>query len=206
MDEKIRISKLAGNSASVVGGILSVVGFGLAFVTAGASLSLLIAGGIIGAAGGVTSGGAALVNSLFEKKQMKRILEIYEKDKKLLEAMEKLSKSVMGLMGISKLAGILDEGGLAAGAGKAANMAKTGGLAGKSLFNSMKVASKAFFIIGGVVNIVMLPVDVYSVVKNSIELHKKTPSDLVKELKGILADLEEKEQIPLDENNLFTPQ
>lgn len=42
--KKISIAKTAGATTSIVGGILSAVGFGLSFVTFGASLGLSIAG------------------------------------------------------------------------------------------------------------------------------------------------------------------
>lgn len=42
--QKIAKAKIGGSSAGVVGGVMATVGFGLSFVTFGASLGLVIAG------------------------------------------------------------------------------------------------------------------------------------------------------------------
>lgn len=43
---------------------------------------------------------------------------------------------------------------------------------------------------GGIVNIVFLPIDVYQLVNTSLEIHRKTPSEIVEQLKGLLEVLE----------------
>jgi len=58
MNRDVRISRIAGASTSIIGGVVAVVGFGLIPVTFGASLALTIVGTAIGVAGGATSAGA----------------------------------------------------------------------------------------------------------------------------------------------------
>src|SRR4051794_1086526 len=45
------IAKISGSSIGIVGGVLIILGFGLSFVTFGASLGVSIAGGVLSASG-----------------------------------------------------------------------------------------------------------------------------------------------------------
>ncbi len=68
---KHHAAKVAGVSASIVGGILLITGFGLSFVTFGASLGLTIAGGTVAALGSTTQMGAVIGYGVTSKNALK---------------------------------------------------------------------------------------------------------------------------------------
>ncbi|KAK6466184.1 hypothetical protein HHUSO_G36673 [Huso huso] len=78
VDRDCTIAKTTGSSAGVVGGVLTIVGIGLAPVTFGASLGLSIAGTVTAVAGSVTSGGAQIGKHVKDGKANKRVKEILE--------------------------------------------------------------------------------------------------------------------------------
>ncbi|XP_058863421.1 apolipoprotein L4-like isoform X2 [Acipenser ruthenus] len=78
VDRDCNIAKTAGSTAGVVGGVLTIVGIGLAPVTAGVSLGLTIAGVATGVAGSVTGGGAQIGKHVIDGKANNRVMEIMQ--------------------------------------------------------------------------------------------------------------------------------
>ncbi|KAK1130153.1 apolipoprotein L5-like [Acipenser oxyrinchus oxyrinchus] len=78
VDRDCTIARTAGSSAGVVGGVLTIVGIGLAPVTFGASLGLFIAGTVTAVAGAVTGGGAQIGKHVKAGKANNRVREILE--------------------------------------------------------------------------------------------------------------------------------
>ncbi|KAH3860780.1 uncharacterized protein LOC127865783 [Dreissena polymorpha] len=63
---------IKGSTAGVVGGTIAAVGFGLSFVTFGASIGLTVVGALIGAAGGMVTGHAAIKESIRSKRAVEK--------------------------------------------------------------------------------------------------------------------------------------
>lgn len=84
--DKSRKARIAGTVGTITGATIGVVGFGLSFVTFGASLGLTVAGGILAGAGGVTIGGAEIGNFAVSKTHLKNAQAACDTDR---EAMEK---------------------------------------------------------------------------------------------------------------------
>nr|XP_032834706.1 uncharacterized protein LOC116956928 [Petromyzon marinus] len=75
------ISKVAGSSAGIAGGVMAITGLALIPVTFGASLGLTIAGTVMGVAGGITGAGASIAVLVMNKASTKKATENFEKDK-----------------------------------------------------------------------------------------------------------------------------
>ena len=73
---------------------MAIVGFGLSFVTFGASLGLTVAGGILAASGGVTMGGADIGDWVVSRSHMKVVERVIEQDRELST---EIRKSAEGL-------------------------------------------------------------------------------------------------------------
>ena len=67
-----RKARIAGTTATVTGSVIAITGFGLSFVTLGASLGLTVAGAVLAAAGGATIGGAEIGYLAVSRKKLKK--------------------------------------------------------------------------------------------------------------------------------------
>ena len=76
-----KIANISGSSVAIVGVILGVVGFGLSFVTFGASLGLTVAGAALGGAGGLTVAGTTLTKYFLDKDIFKEVQAAVAKDR-----------------------------------------------------------------------------------------------------------------------------
>lgn len=72
-------AKIAGGSATIAGGAMSLLGLILAPITAGASLALTVGGAVAAGAGGLTSLGATITESCYNKEQLSKIKPVIEK-------------------------------------------------------------------------------------------------------------------------------
>ena len=79
---------VGGTAATTTGSVLSIIGFGLSFVTAGASLSLTVAGGILAATGGVAVAGAELVYYIVSNNTFKNAQTACNVDRERMEKVE----------------------------------------------------------------------------------------------------------------------
>ena len=78
MSSSPKATKVVGNAATTIGGALGLAGLFLAPFTAGASLGLTIAGGVIGAAGGATSLTASIIEKKWDKKENHKVQKAIE--------------------------------------------------------------------------------------------------------------------------------
>ncbi|XP_045182920.2 uncharacterized protein LOC123541459 [Mercenaria mercenaria] len=216
----IKISKIAGQSGCVVGGVLSVVGFSLSFFTFGASLGLCIAGGVIGGAGGVTAGGASVADFLkssdTKKKAEVQLKKVNDAISKMLEDCKSISDMLEEIGEIESsfpywfafwTKAMFGSGKVVAGFGwkmvantiinairisKAVDFATDVSSAAVPVFRTLGNAAKGFHIAGGVVSAVFLPLDVYSLVSNSVELHTNEAHAESKRIRQTVKDIQDK--------------
>jgi hypothetical protein len=81
----VDISKFTGNSLSVIGAGTTIVGLVMAPFTFGISFGVALTGTGLSVAGSLTAGGANMVNYLISKTEIKKVLEMLENDRNLLE-------------------------------------------------------------------------------------------------------------------------
>ena len=191
------IAKLTGTSASLVGSGLMIGGSIAAFFTFGASLMVTAVGVGITAAGGVTAGGSALVESLLSKSNVKIVQKALDDDRKLVEKIKELLRKINRASEIEQvyfkagsatmaIASTMKT--TATAAYKIGKSASVNG--GETLFKTLGNAAKGFHIAGLTLSIVLIPVDVYSLVTTSMDVHKGSIPDVVKDIRKTADDLE----------------
>ena len=98
---KSRQACIGGTVATTTGSILSVMGFGLSFLTAGASLGLTVAGGVLAATGGATIAGAEIIYYIVSNNTLKNAQNACNVDREKMEKVEangrKLSNHIESL-------------------------------------------------------------------------------------------------------------
>jgi len=85
LQKNVDISKLTGNSISIIGAGLAIFGFAMTPFTFGISLGIVLAGSGLGVVGSLTTGGANIVNYLVSNLEIKKAVEMLEKDRMFLE-------------------------------------------------------------------------------------------------------------------------
>ncbi|XP_011409184.2 PREDICTED: apolipoprotein L3-like [Amphimedon queenslandica] len=88
----VNISRITGSSVSVVGGVMSIIGFVLTPFTAGAALPIAITGITLSSLGGATAGGASVADIVIEKKKIEEAQRIYNKDQSSFENLLEIIK------------------------------------------------------------------------------------------------------------------
>ena len=89
---KSRKARIGGAVAATTGSALAVVGFGLSFVTLGATLGLTIAGGTLAAAGGITLAGAGIGYYVVSQDTLKHAQNACDVDRDLMKKVENNGK------------------------------------------------------------------------------------------------------------------
>ena len=87
-----RKARIAGTTATVTGSVIAIAGFGLSFVTLGASLGLTVAGAVLAAAGGVTIGGAEIGYLAVSRKKLKETEKACQESNEKMEEIKKRGK------------------------------------------------------------------------------------------------------------------
>ena len=213
----VRVSRAGGGATSIVGGVLAVVGLGLIPVTFGGSLALTVVGAVTGVAGGVTSIGAILAKIGIYKAKLKEAEEIIEVDKQLSEQVNELGQKLEKIATELQIAhdnpnvtkeevivsllqgGKLVRMGLAATrmgvsvshVTKAGSTAAVQGaiLAGRITGAAAKGVAVAA--VGGVVSVLILPLDIYELVSNAYKLIQNCDSHAVQLLENQLEHLKQ---------------
>ncbi|CAC5387502.1 unnamed protein product [Mytilus coruscus] len=210
--ERISKAKIGGSAAGITGGILAAVGFGLSFVTFGASLGLTIEGGIIAGAGGITVGTSVATDAILSRKRKTQAEEVLKKynDKKKVWKRECLeigmeeafphwlkfwAKVVVGTGVAAKSTGwdiiaktILTSLRIAT---TFDDLAINGVRIGGGLFKVLSPAARGLHVAGGIVGILLIPLDVYTMVDSAIDVHKKNPHKISSAIKDFAKKLEE---------------
>lgn len=201
--------KVVGSTTSIVGGILTTVGFGLSFGTFGASLGLTLAGSVIAGAGGITVGGSMIKDARISQLQRETAQAILNKYNELVET---IFKECIEIGEILKHKADNTEifqhyidffGKVIFGAGTTTKcvtwdiIVKTiwtsvritasytddaivaGVRAGASVFRSIgSTAGKGLHIAGGVVGILVLPLDMCNLVDSVVDILNKNPHEV----------------------------
>ena len=193
-EDNSRIAKIAGSSTSIVGTGLAIGGAIAALFTFGASLILIGVGVGVAVAGGTTVAGAQITNYLLRSSKVKSANEALQKNKmaieKLRNAWKKFSEFADKYKNLAfPCARIATNVG--AMTFTAVQIAKIlAGEVGETVFRGLGTASKALHIFGIVAGVATLPIDIYTLVSTSIEVHKKTVADVVKEIRELAEQLE----------------
>ena len=210
--KNVHIAKVSGSSASIGGFVMLATGFGLAPVTLGTSLILSAVGGAICAGGGVTVAGSSIVQTKIFKTKLATAQEVIDADRKAQEPVQELlddlyrqvSKKSLGslknqlacnlsvallvknlvdvsnglhLTGVSVATTVASEG--------ADGLLRTIGIAG----NTARIGIFA-------VSVVLLPLDIYTMVKSLTEIDsvrkgkKESEPEAVKKLRDLADNLE----------------
>ena len=80
-----RKARIAGTTATVTGSVIAITGFGLSFVTLGASLGLTVAGAVLAAAGGVTISGAEIGYLAVSRNKLKETEKACQKNNEMMQ-------------------------------------------------------------------------------------------------------------------------
>ncbi|XP_020627939.1 uncharacterized protein LOC110065177 [Orbicella faveolata] len=211
--KNVCVVNVAGSSVSIAGFAAVATGFALSFVTFGASVVLSGAGAVFGAAGGLVNLGSSVTEVYLQKTTLHTVQKIIEEDreaakafKKLLEEAKQQNKPIldgirMGYKGTRILKTCLQTGckiGVRVGA-------QAVGEGGEALFRSLKMAGRVAHVGGFVINAALLPLDIYTLVKNAmaIDAIKKGKKDeepeVVKKLREIADELER--ELPSNEDS-----
>ena len=219
--QHINVSKstIAGASASTVGGILAIAGLIAAPFTFGAGLVVSLVGAGIGGAGSLVMSVSKVIEITLAKLGLKEVQGAIDEDKEactqLQEKLENLERFISdfreiesnGFEFLHNLAGrefttsteekidffarflrvFSSTASVGAGAFAAAGaFARAGGLAGANLA-------------GGVAGAVLLPLDIYMLVKSSLEVHRGSTTQVVNDLRKLLSELECPEEDEIQE-------
>lgn len=200
---KVCIAQVAGASTSIAGFSLMAVGFGLSFVTFGTSLSLAALGGGMCAAGGATTAGSLITEVVIQKDIFDTAQKIINEDREATEAIQSLweefgeeanSLTLQNGVNVGLSAASMIKNCFRLGVRAGANVASEGG---EALFRGLSVARKAAFVGGFAFSAALLPLDIYTLVTNSIKIDasrkgkKDKEPEVVKKLKELADALAE---------------
>ena len=176
----VSAAKLGGNGLAVAGGILAIVGLALTPATFGASASLIIAGTVIGAAGGVTGISATVADWIIEKCGVKDAQKQYNYDiEQLKEVLRCEKKSLTNPTRFKDVAFsralILSKG--------TVSLVDTG-------FSIAKFAGKEVAKAGIVTSAIAIPIDLISIVRNGCNVVNGGETKASKELRELASELE----------------
>nr|KAG5710625.1 hypothetical protein BaRGS_013271 [Batillaria attramentaria] len=193
----VTIAKTTGTAASVAGGVAVAAGFLLAPFTFGASVAVGLAGAGVAAAGGLVTAGAEVTETIITNNNVKQVqedleslqsktkeyealCEILEEDDDLFQELKKLGKA--GKTG-AKTAYRIIKAVRAAKAARAAgtSVAVAAGSAGAKLLSKSFVA----------LNVILLPLNIYDLVKSSVALAENEDSPASADLEKLCRKLKE---------------
>ena len=211
-EDNSRIATLAGTSAGIVGGCITIAGGVSAFYTFGASRILTAVGGTISGVGGATVLGTEIINGVLRSGKFKEVEKALEKDK---DATSELVKKLENLEGILKERNELIEKNqnklivkipkIVFNFGSTVNngvqtgkkLAKAGlSEAGETVFKSLGKAGKVYHVAGLAFGAVFVAMDIYTLVQTSIDVHKGSKLEVVKDIHKVAQALEDEMEKP----------
>lgn len=199
-----RKARIAGTTATVTGSVIAITGFGLSFVTLGASLGLTIAGAVLAAAGGVTISGAEIGYLAVSRNKLKEMekacrrnnemmQEIKEHGEKYSDILDSLSnrhpaftnEKIFHLLGPAGLKSFYNGYKLIDGAtdvGRNAitttNSVRAGVQAGaRTVYYGLGTFGRAFSIGSVAFDVLFIPIDIAVLVKSAYDVHKYKNGD-----------------------------
>ncbi|XP_067678445.1 uncharacterized protein [Haliotis asinina] len=212
---KMNIAKTSFASGGIVAAALTIAGIACAPVTFGASLGLTIAGVTVGVSSGIgglcTEVADKIVNTKALKKAQKEARVLHERGKDMLFLMDNmearhtsqfktfLADTVKGLLKPKLFESIRNRiKGKPSKSSDGTEPVKFGARIGAAL-GTAKVASefvetglKGVKATGVVMNLLTVPLDIHTIVTNSIKIHQKTPSQTAEEIRRIADSLQGK--------------
>ena len=214
---KSRISRIAGASAGIVGGVVSIVGFGLIPVTLGGSLVIAGVGGGIALLGGLTSLGATLADLIISNRELKNAQELLTIDKQLCQVINNLQIELANIthrlatqlpnqdkenitialmsaaQSTTRASAIVVRIGV-----DTAQIAQLGGIAaidgGIMVLRIASAATRGIAIAGGIVTALVLPLDIYELVINAYRLRNNRDNNVSKWIQDQLCIMDEQQQ------------
>ena len=213
---KSRIAKIASGAAGVTGSVMNIVGLALIPVTFGGSIALAAIGGALGAAGGITAAGADAGHYIVSKERMKYGEELCATDFKNMQKLKKLGKKYQKLIStvsqrhtiqenkstFGKLRDVVSfpkivyysfklvDGG--SDTYRTVKMIKAG-------TDTARIAITPLKIVGGVIDIICIPMDLYTMIRASIDVYnyhyqdpkkRESSSDRAKTVQETITKLE----------------
>ena len=212
-------AKVAGGTGAVAGGILAITGFVLSFFTFGASLGLVIAGGVIGGTGGAVVSGSQITDAVLSKQRRSSSEIILQKYKSrvqllmtecieigaLLEGCGNVDEDfslwvafwatlvVRSGSGVKKIAWDIIGRTVTSSmriAAAADNAVSTGAAVTTTAFKAIgSTVGKAMHVTGGVLGLLFLPIDIYTLVDSSIDVHKDNSHKISKKIREMAAKM-----------------
>ncbi|XP_046565837.1 uncharacterized protein LOC124274514 [Haliotis rubra] len=213
---KMNIAKTSFASGGIVAAALAIAGIACAPATFGASLGLTIAGVTLGVTSGVgglcTEVADKIINTKTLRKAQKEAKVFHERGKDMLYLMDNMegrhtskfktffANTVKRLLIPNLFESILNRlKGKPSKSSDGAEPVKFGARVGATL-GTAKVATefvetglKGVKAAGVVMNLLTVPLDIHTIVTNSIKIHKKTPSQTAEEIRRIADNLKGKE-------------
>ena len=207
-EDNSRIATLTGASAAIVGGSIAIAGGVCAFFTFGASLVLTAVGGAISGVGGVTVLGTEITNGVLRSGKFKEVEKALEKDK---DATSDLVEELENLEGILKkrnelikknrtflIAKLVWKVGITVSneVETGIKLANAGIEAWETVFKSLGRSGKFFRVGGLALSPWFVAWDIYTLVKTSIDVHKGSKLEVVKDIHKVAQALEDEMEKP----------
>ena len=218
----VRIARAVGAGTGIVGGVVAIGGFALAPFTFGGSLLLTVAGTGVAAAGGVTSVGASIAGKVIEKTGLREVNQLISIDSKLSQIMqdrlylleqeaEVLAERNPGTTREEWVFGILRSGEtfLRVGSVGVRSVAAVAGAGGLGVLEggimAARVASGASAIVGGALNVLLLPIGIVDLSVNVHALATRRRTRAIDELDRVIDELGNNARIVRDYINNSHP-
>lgn len=210
--KKVTITKVTGSACAIFGGVLGIVGFGLSFVTFGTSLGLCIAGGVVAGSGGGAVGIARITDAICNSKRGREANNAIERYNRHIQTIQEKARDIgeeltrIGEIDTDFASWVLAYGSASTGLGigwrlivntilrgldVAEGIGRTGLEAGVTAFRALGTVGKVFHIGGGVAGIIFLPVDIYTLVDSSIDIHKDNKHKVSRNIRSTISTLRE---------------
>ncbi|XP_024246998.1 uncharacterized protein LOC112226720 isoform X4 [Oncorhynchus tshawytscha] len=207
-NKKTKIAQITGGSTSAVGGVCTIVGLALAPVTMGTSLIITAVGLSVATAGGLTSAGAGLsntVNNSMDRKKVEAIVTDYQKKmtdinkcmlfiKQGIESLRRFDLMKMKKHAYNRdfpgLNNIYEDGAMAGkailiNANEIMRVVQIANVAGSTAARAVQIASMATGVLTGL----FVGMDIYFVAKDSKELKKGAKSEFAAKIREVATQL-----------------
>ncbi len=201
--------RIGFSTASVVGGIVAILGLTLIPVTVGGSVVISAVGGAVAAAGGVGSFGSTIIEKQLSHSKLKKVQQCINVDKQLCQLIASLhnkltiisatehsdepsTKPGMSVLHLSKA--VQSGAYITKGAIVGVEMGRGGALAVQGGVFAARIGSTALrsvAVAGAVVSIIILPWDIYELTSNALKYHNRSESEASKWLNLQLEILEQ---------------